>query len=1077
MNNNKSSQQLDHNTIQRAYTRLLEGSKTWQNEEEVRHRWISALEHATSLHLHAERRHEDSSYNNVIIEFKAPKSFKSSKQSAKFVEARDERLKRYIHKRCQSEGRDSESYIGIAIDGHSICFGTLKDGAMEMQHMLGLTVNSFTLVAKALKADFRRPLTSTALLEDFGLGSNNSQLYTQALADSLSHYLNQDEPNKVKMMFEEWRALYGQASALSKSQSKTLSDSVTINWAGDYTQRISAIIFILHTYNSFLVKLLAAEIVSAFGLTSTSEPAQYMASLTDDETLTKELQSQIEKSLIFRDAGIHGFVEEPIFSWYLEPMQDIDISAQIRSTLTEGIRGLLGTLSLYQVTKLDGTRDVLRDLYQGLVPAILRKSLGEYYTPDWLVDYTLNTIEEDDWLDKRALDPTCGSGAFLLAIIRRKRQELEFIGASPEASVRKVLDTVWGFDLNPLAVQISRVNYLMSIADLLSLAGHMKIEIPVLMADAIYSPSGNTNDPNEVIQYSIGSNIASLNIHLPALIAFDRSRLDGVLDVLGECVSNSCDWPVASQALLDSRNLDAKELETFDGPLASTYQQVLNLHRNRWNGIWFRIIRNYFHSAAAGKFDFIVGNPPWVRWSSLPELYRERVKPTCESYGIFSETKHHGGNELDVSAIITYAVADKWLDTDGRMSLVLTGSLFQNASSSGFRKFNLHPDRAGSVNIVPLSVSDFKEVKPFADASNHTVVASFIKSMAPVSYPVPYTTWSRKPGEKIGPNADLKLAIHHLQFKTMEATPVSTSIEGSPWAVLPRGRFAELSILAGETLWAAGRKGITTDLNGVYFLSVLEQSNGYLKVKSRPEAGRKDIGPPRTGWVENTLVYPLIKGASDFDSCYFRLDHSPYRESNQLYTVLPNDGISMSHYDEAEIRMSETALSSTRSWFGKYRDLMLDRSTYKRQMKGAPFWAVYNVGEYTFAPWKVIFPEMSSRIYAAVAGSALVPGGPSRPYIPDHKIYYVSFNDKASALFLCGLLNSSAVGEFISSHVVNIQMGNILRYLALPEYDSDNSLHNSLTELVQSAHTCHDRSARSRILAEIDLASTAILRV
>src|SRR5690606_30702185 len=62
------------------------------------------------------------------------------------------------------------------------------------------------------------------------------------------------------------------------------------------------------------------------------------------------------------------------------------------------------------------------------------------------------------------------------------------------------------------------------------------------------------------------------------------------------------------------------------------------------NGIWFRIVRNFFWSAVAGEFDVVVGNPPWVRWSNLPEMYRERIKPTCEQYAIFSATPFHGGN-------------------------------------------------------------------------------------------------------------------------------------------------------------------------------------------------------------------------------------------------------------------------------------------------------------------------------------------------------------------------------------------------------------------------------------------------
>ena len=54
-------------------------NRPWKGEEEVRVAWVSALEAALNIHFDAERTKKDSSYNNVIIEFKAPGFFKDSK--------------------------------------------------------------------------------------------------------------------------------------------------------------------------------------------------------------------------------------------------------------------------------------------------------------------------------------------------------------------------------------------------------------------------------------------------------------------------------------------------------------------------------------------------------------------------------------------------------------------------------------------------------------------------------------------------------------------------------------------------------------------------------------------------------------------------------------------------------------------------------------------------------------------------------------------------------------------------------------------------------------------------------------
>ena len=37
-----------------------------------------------------------------------------------------------------------------------------------------------------------------------------------------------------------------------------------------------------------------------------------------------------------------------------------------------------------------------------------------------------------------------------------------------------------------------------------------------------------------------------------------------------------------------------------------------------------------------GKFDFVVGNPPWVRWGYLPEGYRDATLKLWKEYGLFS---------------------------------------------------------------------------------------------------------------------------------------------------------------------------------------------------------------------------------------------------------------------------------------------------------------------------------------------------------------------------------------------------------------------------------------------------------
>lgn len=1032
------------------------------NEEEIRLAWVRALEEVLGITFQAERGKRDLSYNNVVIEFKGPGKFNGKTTSSAFREALDKRLLPYIIKTAKVEHIDQSDYIGIAIDGHHLAFAQVIDGKIHPQHMLPVTQVTFGMVVEACRKSYRRAVTASNLIEDFGHDSERGLALMSAMIDALSHVLRPDGNKKIRMLFEEWRTLYGQVASLSKEQLKDINGTLRFSYSGSPEYDVPARLFVIHTFNSLLIKLLAAEIVAAHGLASGTALAQELVVIEDDEAFIARLGADIEDGRFFEATGIYGFIEEAIFSWYVDVSSDEDQ----RTAIASAIRDVLAELSLYRTDRLDHTSDVLRDFYQDLVPETLRKSLGEFYTPQWLVESTVDKTGVSDWIKTRALDPTCGSGSFLVNIISRKRLAAEAAGLSPSDTVAMLVDTVWGFDLNPLAVQSARTSFLMAIADLLKAVPGQQVEIPVLLADAIYSPAPPPGSDDNVVEYQIGSQVANLKILLPSELAYDRKTLDEVFQVMGELVELDAEYPECEKTILERGIVLKEKLESWSGPLKTTYDQVLGLHRQSWNGIWFRIVRNFFWSATAGEFDIIVGNPPWVRWSKLPDTYRERVKPTCQQYTIFSDTPHHGGNELDISGMITYTTADKWLKSGGTMVFVITQTHFQTPSSQGFRRFQIN----SQYRLVPISVDDLKALKPFPDAANKTSIAVFKKSPKAPKYPVPYHLWTASKGNTraISPYLSQDEAMSGITITPCEANPVGG--EGSPWAILPLGRFNELQKLSGRSEWVQGRKGITADLNGIYFLSVtgINKTTGLVEITTRPEAGRTDIGPARKFWIEPTLLYPLLKGASDFETCYLK----PKRE---LFTLVPNNGITRDLGVAAEHRVN-TECPYTKRYFKAYEKWLRARSTWSKRMPNAPYYAVYNVGTYTFAPFKVVWAEQSGNFSAAVAANADVPLVGERPYVPDHKIFFVEFDEEAPAYFLCGLLTSSAVKEFVESHNISIQVGDIFKHMSLPKYEAGNTMHSELAKLVKSAHGENSATMRTKIVSHVRKVADQIIR-
>lgn len=108
-----------------------------------------------------------------------------------------------------------------------------------------------------------------------------------------------------------------------------------------------------------------------------------------------------------------------------------------------------------------GTR-FLGDLYQDLSD-YAKKTFALLQTPDFIEEFILDqtltpAINEFGIQGLKLIDPTCGSGHFLLGAFERLHLEWETLnpGLSQRARVQNALDSIHGVDLNPFAVAIAR---------------------------------------------------------------------------------------------------------------------------------------------------------------------------------------------------------------------------------------------------------------------------------------------------------------------------------------------------------------------------------------------------------------------------------------------------------------------------------------------------------------------------------------------------------------------------------------------------------------------------------------------
>lgn len=171
--------------------------------------------------------------------------------------------------------------------------------------------------------------------------------------------------------------------------------------------------FLSTLYFTFLMKLIAAELLTLRDTSFGSSLASELAHISDDE-LKRQLED-IENGGIYARKGITNFLEGDFFRWYLDTFD----SPQLKEAIREVARVLSEFEPATSTLDPDSTYDLLKKLYQYLVPQEVRHRLVEYYTPEWLAELLLNEVGYVGNALKRFLDPACGSGTFLVLAIQR----------------------------------------------------------------------------------------------------------------------------------------------------------------------------------------------------------------------------------------------------------------------------------------------------------------------------------------------------------------------------------------------------------------------------------------------------------------------------------------------------------------------------------------------------------------------------------------------------------------------------------------------------------------------------------
>lgn len=221
---------------------------------------------------------------------------------------------------------------------------------------------------------------------------------------------------KVVIFFNEWNRLYGiiygqEFNAQRQAEAKILCEAYDIHGKIDFQE----LLFSIHTYFALLMKFIVAELVTGKETVFSSTYGSQFIYASRDKL--KSLLNDIEEGGLFAQKGITNFLEGDFFRWYLYAL-----SPSLEEAIKEIARGLSEFEPATIIIDPSSAHDLLKRLYQYLIPQQVRHRLGEYYTPDWLAELILNEVGYDGNTLKRIIDPACGSGTFIIFAIQRAKE-------------------------------------------------------------------------------------------------------------------------------------------------------------------------------------------------------------------------------------------------------------------------------------------------------------------------------------------------------------------------------------------------------------------------------------------------------------------------------------------------------------------------------------------------------------------------------------------------------------------------------------------------------------------------------
>jgi SAM-dependent methyltransferase len=736
----------------------------------------------------------------------------------------------------------------------------------------------------------------------------------------------------------------------------------------------------------------------------------------DPELTAKEIVSGTK----FSELGISGVVEPDFFDWIAEVPDG-----------TRFIKDLARRLSRFAWDEVE--HDVMKPLYQSIIPPDVRRKLGEYYTPDWLAESIVERCVGDP-LSQHVLDASCGSGTFLFYAIKRflKAAEAEEEEREGQGStvIEELTKHVSGFDVQPVAVTLARVTYLLAIG-VERLQERPKFGVPVYLCDSlrwgqqehIWSYKGlsvrTTLEHEDLLydpEFTPDTNFDE-RLKFPDSVLADAGRFD-------QLVRELADRAVDTDRRRRSLRTAFEGITLSEGDRAiieRTFKNMCDLHDDGRDHIWGYYVRNLARpvwlARPDNRVDVLVGNPPWLSYRLMTGVQKKSFRDMIRARNL--QTGAATATSQDLAALFVARCVELYLKPGGRFGYVMPRGTLALKQYERFRLANF------SVPTEEVTVSfdtpwDLRAIKPPFFRQPASVVFGCRTPTGRTARGIGRTVeeWS---GSFKTETAGLAEAEPKITRQEREIKPIGP---GSPY----REHFYQGAAVVPQVLFLVepddrGRLGPGKDQRAV---KSRRSANEHQPWKSQH---------PLRGIVEKNFVRKLYLGA-----CIL-----PFRTLSPREAVIPWDGGLVDDNRLGSFSGLEGWwLKAERVWEGNRSDedlSLLRQLDYRGKLSQ----------QFPIPLYRVVYPKSAMYCMAAIIDNSDFDDA-----VIDQQLYWGTAASLAEARYLTAILNSTPLIDAVQQVQPYGEHNprDIARYvfdLPIPMFEPERAAHQELAHLAARA--------------------------